>query len=52
MGVLEIFGSRLPEKNFSVKRFFGKCVKYFSNLLKVLAKFPEFYQNIFEGVDM
>ena len=54
--LLQMLESKLPKQFFSVKRLFGKCFTYFTNSLKVLVKFIEFYQefsqNIFEGVHM
>ena len=50
--VLKMLGSRAAKKIFSVKKLFGKCFTYFTNSIKVLVKFIEFYKNIFEGVHM
>ena len=44
--------SRLPKQFFQLKHCLENVLTYFTNSLKVLVKFIEFYKNILKGVYM
>ena len=50
--ILKMLESRLPKQFFQLKNCLENVLTYFTNSLKVLVKFIEFYKNIFEGVHM